>query len=199
MNKLNAILFRLSINLICVTFFSFLFCHNFTFAETNIPIGDSSNKFIYLGSYSNMEYTAEHQYGFEVDLWKMGNTLFGHFLHSEGLIGDTPTGLLENIKYFHDTGELSFEARLTMGIHICKDHKDVSSRNKYEFWGRIGEKELTGILTEKDGLHNNKIIKTQKIKLIRDNQKEKLLSDIKTFEEWKNYSNMILKHRGPKW
>jgi len=191
------IMFKLSINLICVAFLNFPFYHNLIFAET--PIKESSNKFVYLGSYSDMKYTEEHQYGFEVDLWKMGNTLFGHFLHSEGLIGDTPTGLLENIKYFPETRELSFEAKLTMGIHYCKDHKGVPSRDKYEFKGRIKGKELIGTLTERDGLHDNEIIKIQKIKLIRDQEKEELLSNIKTLEKWKNYSNMILKHRGPKW
>lgn len=199
MKTRQTMLFKLSIALLCNFFVNFLFYYNVTFAETNISIKESSNTFVYLGSFSNMEYTEEHQYGFEVDLWRVGRTLFGHFFHSEGLIGDAPTGLLENIKYFPETGELSFEAKLTMGIQSVKDHKWVPSRNKYEFLGKIRGEDLTGILTEKDGLHNDEIIKTLKIKLIRDKEEEKILSDIKTFEEWKNYSNMILKRRGPKW
>lgn len=192
------IVFKIIADLICAILSNFLCCPNFALAERNIPFEDSPNNFLYLGSYSNMEYTEEHQYGFEVDLWKVRNTLSGHFLHSEGLVGDTPIGLLTNIQFSPSTGELSFETELTIGIHFCKDHKYVPSKNRYEFHGKLKENELTGILTERDGLHSNKIIRTQKIKLDRDEEKEMLLKDIKTFKDWENYSNAILNRRGPK-
>ncbi len=45
-----------------------------------------------LGVFSNMRSTAEHQYDYKVELWQEGDRVFGLFLASEGLIGDTPTG-----------------------------------------------------------------------------------------------------------
>jgi len=43
------------------------------------------------GSFTNMKFDNEHAYGSEVELWKDANDIFGLFLHSEGLAGDTPT------------------------------------------------------------------------------------------------------------
>ncbi len=80
------------------------------------PIG-SDQQVTFVGSFSNMRYTEEHQYGDEIDLWRSGNQIFGHFLHSAGLAGDTPTGLIEDVKYDPKNGNLSFKAKLTMGQH----------------------------------------------------------------------------------
>ena len=42
-----------------------------------------------VGAFSNMRYTEEHAYGYIVELWRAEDCLFGLFLSSSGLMGDT--------------------------------------------------------------------------------------------------------------
>ncbi len=51
-----------------------------------------------VGEFSNMRYTEEHAYGYTVQLWRQGDALFGFFLASYGLAGDTPAGMLEQLQ-----------------------------------------------------------------------------------------------------
>ena len=50
-----------------------------------------------VGEFSNMQFTEEHAYGNSVQLWHHGDKLFGFFEASEGLAGDTPAGLLDEV------------------------------------------------------------------------------------------------------
>lgn len=52
-----------------------------------------------IGSFSNFKFTAEHQYGTSIELWQEGENIFGILSSAEGLAGDTPAGLLENISF----------------------------------------------------------------------------------------------------
>src|ERR1017187_3008288 len=57
-----------------------------------------------IGDFSNVRYTEEHAYGYTVELWRDGNSAIGLFLVSEGLQGDTPMGMLENVRFDSRTG-----------------------------------------------------------------------------------------------
>ncbi len=52
-----------------------------------------------VGEFSDVRHTAEHTYGYSVQLWRREGMLFGLFLAADGLEGDTPTGMLEDVKY----------------------------------------------------------------------------------------------------
>ena len=45
-----------------------------------------------VGEFTNMRFTQEHQYGYELTLWRAGGCLVGFFHRAEGLAGDTPMG-----------------------------------------------------------------------------------------------------------
>jgi hypothetical protein len=62
---------------------------------------DGSSSFV--GEFSNVRHTAEHAYGYSVMLWNDGDQLFGLFSAANGLAGDTPVGLLENVQL--DSGD----------------------------------------------------------------------------------------------
>jgi hypothetical protein len=68
-----------------------------------------------IGRFSDMQYTEEHAYGRAVDLWRAGNCIFGLLEISEGPAGDTPTGLLTDVRSTA-TGAFGFIAKLTTGI-----------------------------------------------------------------------------------
>ena len=59
----------------------------------------SPNSIVKIGAFSNMRYDAEHAFGYTAQLWREQNRIFGFLLSSQGLMGDTPTGLLEDVRY----------------------------------------------------------------------------------------------------
>src|SRR5713226_2534894 len=77
--------------------------------------GQEDELVYYVATFSNMEFTEEHAYGSQLELWKLGSEFIGLFMYSEGLAGDTPTGLLENVRYNPRSKSLTFDAKLTTG------------------------------------------------------------------------------------
>ena len=150
-----------------------------------------------VGEFSNMRYTEEHAYGFAVQLWRKGADVFGLFMASEGLAGDTPTGLLENIKYDPRTGRLTFNARLTTGVVIMPNRKEEPSRDYFEFQGVLNGSALTGILTRSDHLRPGATKTTEQIRL-RKLGKTAIMQP-SSYDEWKKSADGILRFRGPKW
>src|ERR1700676_1014299 len=80
-----------------------------------VALAQAPRPISFVGEFSNMRYTEEHAYGYTIQLWREGAAVFGLFLASEGLAGDTPTGLLDDLKYDARSGKLSFKTKLTMG------------------------------------------------------------------------------------
>jgi hypothetical protein len=156
-----------------------------------------SSRFTFLGSYSGMRFTQEHAYGSQVDLWRQGEELFGHFLHSEGLSGDTPTGRIENVSYDPFSGRVSFEAKLTMGKHYCKTHSGLPSRDKFSFEGILNAGSITGSLQRDDGLHPETSGARQAVRLKRLAGPGP--NDFESRQQWEQYSKEILRRRGPRW
>jgi hypothetical protein len=158
-----------------------------------------SQKVAFFGRFSNMKFTQEHQYGSEVALWKTGNVLIGHFLHSEGLAGDTPTGLIENVNYDPKSGAIGFQAKLSMGDHFCNEHKGVPSRDIFLFKGILNGKIMSGVIKQLDALHDNELVRTEKVQLKNTGIDGAFDPEPSTYAEWEKESRQILEFRGPKW
>jgi hypothetical protein len=156
----------------------------------------AENGFAHMGVFSNMEFTDEHQYGSEVDLWKAGDKVVGRFSHSAGLAWDTPTGMLQKVIYNEQTGAISFEAKLTMGQHYCKEHKDIPSHDLFQFEGMVGEESLTGVLRLLDGLHGNRISGDEQTVELKRTKGE---TPIQSYNQWVEQNEIIINFRGPKW
>ena len=154
-------------------------------------------RFNTLGQFLNYRFTEEHQYGAEVKLWEEGKTVLGTFSYSQGLAGDTPTGLLENISIDRATGKISFIARLTMGAHYCKTHNNVPSRDLFSFEGVISKTAISGKLKHADGLHLN-IAPTEENVVLKKTDEVDIFT-YKSKSEWEASMKGILKFRGPKW
>src|ERR1039457_6913256 len=103
-----------------------------------------------IGEFSNTRHTEGHDYGYTVDLWRDGDLVIGLLYVSEGLEGDAPTGMLENVKLQSRTGALSFSARLTTGITLLPDGRQEPSRDLFEFSGTLKAATLTGTLQRSD-------------------------------------------------
>lgn len=150
-----------------------------------------------LGQFSNYRFTEEHQYGEEVELWEEGKTVLGLFSYSQGLAGDTPTGMLENVSFDRATGRFSFNAKLTMGAHYCKIHNNVPSRDWFSFEGVINKSSIFGKLKHADGLHLDKAPTEENILLKKTDEVE--LISYRNRSEWETSMKSILKLLGPKW
>ncbi len=158
---------------------------------------DPSQKVTYLGAFSNYRFTEEHQYGIGVQIWQEGTDLFGLFSNSQGLMGDTPTGLLEKISFNSKTGHIAFTAKLTMGLHSCKIHERVPSQDIFHFEGALSNMSLSGTLRHADNLHQEQAPTEEKIVLKKS--EELVVTQYRNREQWEAEMKDILKFRGPKW
>jgi hypothetical protein len=89
----------------------------------NKPVSDNSAPMVEpqvespvkpIGHFTNVKSKGEHQWGYEVELWRQDDKIYGLISGSSHsrLVGDPPTGLLEDVKFDPKTGKLSFRAKL---------------------------------------------------------------------------------------
>jgi hypothetical protein len=151
-----------------------------------------------IGRFSDMRYTEEHAYGHAVMLWRAGGCVFGLFESSEGLMGDTPTGLLTDVRYA-PSGALTFAAKLTTGVtNMAGSTAPVPSRDLFGFAGRLATTALDGKLRRSDELRP--AVKPDiHIVLRRIPEQDGLLDEAKTYGAWREAVEPILRFRGPKW
>ena len=153
----------------------------------------------FLGEFSNIRVTEEHAYGSAVHLWREAETLIGLFEWADGPAADLPLGLLEQVSYDPKTGRLSFRARLTTGLHSCREHSEVPARDVFEFRGTLGTARLTGILVRRDALHPEAASKSESVALRRASPSASSYVDARSRAEWDRQVKGILSARGPKW
>ncbi len=159
---------------------------------TSLPQADTN--LVYLGAFSNVDSTGEHLYGFTIHLWREGDSLIGLFESAEGLEGDTPAGVFENVKYGVSTGELSFRAKLTIGQH----DPSTPSRDLFEFRGTLDKKRVAGLLAHKDALHPDRPLVMTRIVLPKLGGGQSFIKATSR-AEWDRQVAEVLKARGPKW
>ena len=162
-----------------------------------VAIAATPQPFVSVGSYSNFRFTAEHQYGVGVDLWKDGSTLLGLFYYAAGPAGDTPAGKIEDVSFDPGTGRLSFTARLTIGQHVCKKHSFVPSQDLFRFSGLLSDGSLEGTLSHADNLHPELAPAEEKI-VLQKSRNEPVVRYTNR-EQWERGIAPILEFRGPQW
>lgn len=151
-----------------------------------------------LGVFTNMKFSGEHQTGTSVELWQENNRVFGLFLSSDGLAGDTPTGLLEDVTYEPQSGRLTFRARLSTGMTIDKGGKEVPSRDVFQFAGMLAKRTLIGTLTHTDSAVKPATRSKKRVTLPYSKRETAQMDGSKTYQEWKKSADEILALRGPK-
>lgn len=110
-----------------------------------------------LGVYSNVRITGSdddpHAEGYDCELYRENGHVFGLFYSSQGMVGDTPRGRLQDVRYDPAKRTLFFRAKLTLGQEISQDTGPDGrpSRDLFEFDGTLDAKRLSGTLTHRDG------------------------------------------------
>lgn len=152
-----------------------------------------------LGVFTNMRFTTEHQYGYSVELWQSKDRIFGLFSASEGLIGDTPIGLLEDAAFDPASGRLTFRARLSTATTVDRNNKEVPTRDRFEFQGVLRNRRLIGTLSHTDDSTSPATDSKKKITLRFSASETAAMNPAGSYDEWKKAADEILAARGPKW
>ena len=140
-----------------------------------------------IGTFSNRDSDGEHEWGYEVELWSHEGNLIGLFLGSPGtrLVGDPPTGILKDVMYNFETGNISFRASLP--------------NFDYEFEGVLSDKQLSGRLFDMSGrLQSQRCDEAKKIVLLKSQQLTVEMEGYPSFDKWKERMNELLRRRGMK-
>jgi len=99
---------------------------------TRKPIVPVVQNMISIGRFDQVRATPSgHCYGHSLDLWKHGERLFGLHHRHEGLCGDPPCSVIQELKFDPKTGDLEFLSLLP--------------GEKYKFVGRIEQDKIVGV------------------------------------------------------
>jgi hypothetical protein len=153
-----------------------------------------------LGAFSDMRYTEEHAYGQTVELWRAGKCIFGFLKVAAGLAGDTPTGVLTQVRHNSGTGDLAFTAKLTTGLSYAVNAKEwVPAQDLFVFAGSLRGHLLEGKLKHHDQLRPDLQPVEQGVVQPRSKEAQELMSEAATYGEWRKQAQSTLRVRGPKW
>lgn len=139
----------------------------------------------FVGYFTGIKATEDHQYGPALALWQYQNTVVGIFYHSDGAIADIPRGGIDNVKLHPKSGKLSFESTLGIGIHTCQQHNNVPSQDRFVFDGTLRKQAITGQLQRFDTLHPDQKPLTSKVTLKRD--KQMTFDSFDSLEAWQQF------------
>ncbi len=175
--------------LFLLTIFLLALCSN-----TVRAVGDKAS---FLGEFSNVRHTAEHEYGYSVQLWRDGDKPFGLFSAAAGLAGDTRLGLLDDVEFDPVTGKLSFTAKLTTGVIYMGQGKQEPSHDLFSFKGSLIHNVISGALSheEKHQTVSRPVVSRIRLSKVQDPN----AVEASSYENWKATVDPILKRRGPKW
>jgi hypothetical protein len=155
---------------------------------------------VYVGEFTNMRHTVEHSYGFEVTLWRAGDCLIGVLASAGGLSGDTPVGVIQDVKYDQASGRLSFAAKLTTGVTSQRGSTTWEpSRDFYTFDGRVSATALTGVVTHEQRNHPHIAPAKTDVTLSVSKSDMIVARTASSYGQWQQEWKPILAARGPKW
>ncbi len=153
-----------------------------------------------VGAYSNVVVTDEHAQGYAIQLWRQGDLYFGFFQRAAGLAGDTPSGLLEDLRVDPQDHTIAFKAKLSVGSESMNGETWVPSRDLYQFSGTLFLDQISGSLVHLNGNHPESRGTAEEIKLYRSKKEEAdLMLQTTSYQEWTESARKILRARGPKW
>ncbi len=152
-----------------------------------------------IGSFMNVQSNGEHADGYSVELWSRAGDLIGFVDYHRGLIGDPPIGVLTDVKYSASTGALSFKAKLTSGLHSCREHTMVPSRDLLSFQGFLKVDQLQGrVFLENYNDASPAVMDSRENFSMKKNSAYPLQS-YETYDAWWAQWEPVYKARGAKW
>ncbi len=149
----------------------------------------------FVGKFSNMTYSQEHQGGEDVYLWREQNELFGYMEYSlGGALGDYTTARLENVRFDAATNRLSFQAR-----NPLYDEKGNVIRSLFVFDGFIRPNEIEGTLKCRGAMANGYCMNERKISWKKLTLENAAMYHMKGRQDWEAHVNEQLNEHGARW
>lgn len=162
---------------------------------STLSFGVVSLPFEFLGKFSNMTYSQEHQGGEDVYLWRAQNELYGYMEYSlGGALGDYTTARLENIRFDAATKRLSFQAR-----NPLYDEKGNVIRNLFVFDGLIRPHAIVGTLKCRNAITNEHCSNDQKVSWKRVTLENTGMYRVGNRQDWETLVNEQIKQHGARW
>jgi hypothetical protein len=151
-----------------------------------------------IGEFSNLRHTEDdHAYGYVIELWRDGDSAIGLLFVAQGLQPDMPAGMIENIRFDSRTGALSFTAKLSTGAVLLPGGRQEPTRDLFVFSGTLTATALTGTIQRSDQRQPGRAGSQERVQLkIRQ---QATMFAARSYAEWKDSADEILKYRGPKW
>jgi hypothetical protein len=131
-----------------------------------------STKVNVVGSFDNLRSTAEHTYGYVVDLWREGNRVLGCLMIANGQPADFPAIAIDNGTIDDSTHRLTFQA--------------ARSGVSFRFVGTISASGVRGVLTRDDDTGRRSATSDgESIRLRSNAQGREFMHGYATYEAWK--------------
>ena len=152
-----------------------------------------------IGCFMNLRSEGEYADGYIVRLWFQGRQIIGLIDYYHGFIADPPMGILSDVQYDSSTGNFSFKAKLTTGLHNCRIHKDVPSQDLLSFEGFLNENKLEGTIYLENQLDPSPEVLDRRHNFLMLKDKECLTENYENQDVWWRYWEPIYIRRGAKW
>lgn len=156
-----------------------------------------ASEVIVVGTFANNDQGDPAQVPCIIELYRVDSKLFG-MLYAAVVNEDMPAGLLEDVRYNSQTGEMSFRSRLTIGV-VVMNGKTVPTEDLVEFSGTLTQTSLSGtaIWTRHDLPTLSP--RQERVGLRYSARLSDQMLHSKSYAEFAILSGRVLQARGPKW
>ncbi len=151
-----------------------------------------------IGCFNNVR-AGSGAYGYSVKLWTSDTGIIGFIDAYHGSMADPPMGIVTDLKYDRDDRKISFQTKLTFGLHFCSKHKGVPSQDLLSFEGVLKSDRLEGNLVVKDMLDVPAVTIDRHEDLILHKDDACRLESFQAYEIWRWYWQPVYDARGPAW
>jgi hypothetical protein len=152
-----------------------------------------------VGCFSNVQSNGEHADGYSVELWISGGKIIGFVDHHRGLVGDPPMGILSNVQYDSRTGRISFEAKISDGVHLDNELRQTPSHDLISFDGFLKSDRLQGDIMLKGNVDSKPVVYDKRAAFIMRKYSNCGLETYENHDRWWGYWGPIYRSRGARW
>jgi hypothetical protein len=152
---------------------------------------------VIVGSFANNDQGDKVPVPCIINLYRIDSRLFG-LLFAAVTNEDMPAGLLEDVRYDRRTGDVSFRVKLSIGVIGIKD-KPIPSEDLAEFKGKLVRNSLSGTMNWTDHRVPGSQPRREAVVLRYSARFAQQMSHPKTYAEFQQLAERVLKARGPKW
>ena len=152
-----------------------------------------------IGCFLNVQGGNEHASGYSVRLWFQGDRIIGLVDYYCGSNSDPSMGILADVRYDALSGKISFKAKLAVGLHTCRIHKNVPSHDMLSFKGYLKPDGLVGDIRLEDMLDSPSPMVDSRKNFVMLRAVDCGTKDYANHDAWWKEWQAVYQARGAKW